>query len=511
MKPIIVHCADSRLVRVLPHQSFAALLLLVVLCALPVQAQRDYQLTEQRNPWLSVGSAAALTTFDEQSIAHVTLSYGHVGGALHSLSEGRRINDFSADVRSYYRLTKDVVAYGSMTYNNFNGSQMAGSMLMPTTELKPFDLIGDSADIAGDKHAESFNIVGAIGWQCLPALSFGAKVDYTAANYAKHRDLRHSNTLMDLKARFNTLWTFNGNDGVGAGFVYRRRTETISFDTYGTTDRVYATLVDYANGYGETEIYGVDGFTDDTNELPLVSYYYGATMQGKLGALFADATYLHRTGYYGRKSQYTAAHERHHGDGLQLHLRYGLLHASTHLLWIDATLLTEKLTAERENYRRMTTQNSNAANYYEYYEPTKMSDKAQTTAEASATAYWKPVGEIFLWYLRGGANYWVRHQTAYLYPEMYTTKPHVFAPFAEARRRFLTHSSSLFSLEAGSSVLTGSLRQIIANAAAGYEFPVRGTKVRPEVSLRYDFRKATGGEMKGLTRNTLTVNISATF
>ena len=501
MKPIIVHYDKVFLVN----------LFLVSLFCLPVRAQRDYELSERRNPWLTSGSAAALTTFDEQTIAHANLSYSHVGGALRSLSEGRRINDFSADVRSYYRLTKDVVAYGSMTYNNFNGSKMAGSMLMPTTELKPFDLIGDSADIAGDKHAESFNIVGSIGWQCLPALSIGAKVDYTTATYAKHRDLRHSNTLMDLNARFNALWTFCGANGVGAGFVYRRRTETINFDTYGTTDRVYATLVDYANGYGETEIYGVNGFTDDTNELPLVSNYYGATMQGRLGPLFADATYLHRTGYYGRKSQYTASHERHHGDGLKLHLRYDLLHAPAHLLWIDASMMTEKLTAERENYRRMTTQNSNAANYYEYYEPTKMSDKAQTTVDAAATAYWNPAGEIFLWYLRGGINYWNRHQTAYLYPEMYTTKPHVLAPFAEARRRFLTHDSSLISIEAGTTMLTGTVEQVAAHAAVGYEFPIQDTKVRPEVSLRYDFRKATGGEMKGLTRNTWTLNIKATF
>ncbi len=481
------------------------------LICLPMMAQRDYSLIERRNAWLTSGNAAALTTFADSSVARATLRYRYEGGKLRSDSEGKNVNFFDADVCSYYRLSKSVVAYGRMAYDNFNGSKMAGSMFVPTSELMPFDLIGYSEDMAGDKHAETFNATGAVGWSVYRSLSIGARVDYTARTYAKHRDLRHTNTLMNLDTKVNALLSFNGNGGLGAGFVYRRRTETMLFDVYGTTDRIYSTLVDYANHHGEVETFGVEGFTDGSNEQPLLSEYVGFNAQGKWKGLFADVAYTHRTGYYGKRSQYTASHERHHGDAFSAHLRYDLPHVVSHLVWIDANLSTERLTAERENYRRMTSGNGGAATYYEYYEPTKMSDKAQTQGSLSVNAYWKPSGEIFLWHIRGGVTYWTRRQTAYVYPDFYTEKPHVLMPFVEAKRGLLNSKSSLLSFQAGCAVLTGSVEQIAAHAKVAYEMPIRGTRVRPELSFRYDFRNAMSGDMKGWSRNLLTLCAAATF
>lgn len=481
------------------------------LICLPIMAQRDYSLIERRNAWLTSGNAAALTTFADSSVARATLRYRYEGGRLRTVSEGKSVNDYDADVRSYYRLSKSVVAYGRMAYDNFNGTKMAGSMFVPTGELMPFDLIGYSEDMAGDKHAETFNATGAVGWNVYRALSVGARVDYTAGTYAKHRDLRHSNTLMDLDTKVNAMLSFNDNSGLGVGFVYRRRTETMLFDVYGTTDRIYSTLVDYANRHGEIETFGVEGFTDGSNEQPLLSEYVGFNAQGMWKRFFADVTYTHRTGYYGKQSQYTASHERHHGDATSVHLRYDLPHVASHLVWFDANLSTERLTAERENYRRMTSATGGAATYYEYYEPTKMSDKTQTQGSFLINAYWKPSGEIFLWRVNGGVTYWTRHQTAYVYPDVYTEKPHVFMPFVEAKRGILVHKSSLLSLQAGCAVLTGSMEQVAAHAKVAYEMPIRGTRVRPELSLRYDFRTATGGDMKGYSRNLLAICAAATF
>lgn len=44
--------------------------------------------------------------------------------------------------------------------------------------------------------------------------------------------------------------------------VYSRRTEAMQFKTYGTTDQIYYTLIDYANHHGEREAFGTEGFTD---------------------------------------------------------------------------------------------------------------------------------------------------------------------------------------------------------------------------------------------------------
>ena len=481
------------------------------LLCLPTMAQRDFRLTEQRNAWLTSSNAAALTTFGDSTIAHAALSYRHDGGRLHTISEGKRQDTYDADVQSYYRLSPDVVAYGRATYSRSNITDAAGSMLMPTMKLMPFDLVEDTNDNAGDKNIETFSINGAIGWKAWRRLAIGARLDYTAGTYAKQRDLRHSNTLMDMNASLDALLSLPHNSGIGIGMVYSRRTESMQFKTYGTTDQIYYTLIDYANRHGERETFGTEGFTDSKNRLPLLSEYIGVTAQAKYNRFLADIAYRHRNGYYGRKSQYSASHEQHHGDCLTLHLRYDISQKAERLVWFDLNMITESLTSQRENYRRTTATNGTSAIYYEYFEPTKMADKVQTYGTATLNAYWKPAGQIFLWYVTGGTRFWTRRQTAYVYPDAYTTSRHIIAPFVSARRSLLTRGGKLWSAEAGCSTAMGSYSQVAANAAIKYEMPVKGTSLRPAISLRYDFRQATDGDMKGLTRNTLTVTASATF
>ena len=174
-------------------------------------------------------------------------------------------------------------------------------------------------------------------------------------------------------------------------------------------------------------------------------------------------------------------------------------------------MTTERLTAERENYRKTTATDGTAVTYYEYFEPTKMADKTQTYGTAAMTAYWNPAGEIFLWHVKGGVDYWTKRQTAYVFPDINTAKKHIIAPFVTAKRGFLTHNSSLWTAQVGCSVLTGSEEQFAANAALAYEMPVQGTRVRPSITLSYNFRTATGGIMKGLTRNVVSLTAAATF
>ena len=481
------------------------------LLCLPEMAQRDFRLTEQSNVWMTSSNAAALTTFDDSTIAHAALSYRHDGGRLHTMSEGTRQDTYSADVRSYSRLSADIVAYGSATYSRSNITDAAGSMLMPTINLMPFDLVEDTNDNAGDKSMETFCINGAIGWKAWRCLAIGARLDYTAGTYAKQRDLRHSNTLMDMNASLDAMLSLPHNSGIGIGMVYSRRTESMMFKTYGTTDQIYYTLIDYANSHGERETFGTEGFTDSKNKLPLLSEHIGVSAQAKLNRVFADIAYTHLKGYYGRKSQYSASHEQHHGDNLALHLRYDMIQRAERLVWIDLRMTTERLTSERENYRRTTATNGTSAIYYEYFEPTKMADKAQTYGSATLNAYWKPSGNIYLWHITGGANYWTRRQTAYVYPDIYTASRHIIAPFVNARRSLATRGGSLWSAEAGGTATMGSYRQAAAHAAITYEMPVRGTSIRPSISLRYNFRQATNGDTKGQTRNTLSITAAATF
>lgn len=480
--------------------------LFVSLLCLPAMAQRDYELTLWRNPWLKSGNAAALTTYNDSTIAHATLYYMHDDGRRQTLSDGKRQERYGADVQSVFRLSPHIVTYGRAAYQSINVTQATGSMLFPTAQLMPFDLVEDDDSNAGDKRMERFNIDGAIGVQLTRHMALGAQLNYATGTYAKHRDLRHSNTLMDLDARLNAFIQLPHNSGVGLGLLYRRRTETMRFKTYGTTDRIYTTLVDYANGQGERETFGTEGFTDSKNELPLLSEYVGVAAQGAYNRLFATATYAHRTGYYGRKSQYSASHARHQGDVVALQVRYDVVRQPQRLLWMDAQMTTERLATERENYRRTTATNGTAASYYEYFEPTKMADKAQTDGSLNVNAYWKPATDIFLWHMAGGIGYWVRRQTAYVFTEAHTDTPHVMAPYVLARRGWMSRHRSVWWAQVQGQAFMGSHEGLTAGASLSYEMPLRGTKVRPCLSLNYCFWRVSG-----VTRNSLGLTASATF
>ena len=484
--------------------------LFVNIICLPLLAQRDFSLVRDRNALLSSGNAAALVTFADSSISKGTVSFLHEGGNLRLPTEGQNRNVVSAEVSSFMRVSPSLVTFGHASYTNDYGTEMFGSMFYPSLELRPFDLISAEED-AGSKRAELIRIVGAIGWNIWKDLSIGAKIDYTSGSYAKFKDLRHTNALMNLYSRADLFYSLSKSYGIGLGFIYRRQTESLRFKTFGTTDAVYTTLVDYANGYGETETFGVEGFTDGGQEQPLFSEYTGLSANTKVGLVTLGITYLHRHGYYGRKTQYDVLYENHSGDQFAYSARADIVNNRDALLWIDMQLQTERLSSYRSNYRRVTSENNSSLTYYEYYEPTKMSDKAQWSGKINISGYWKPKGDIYLWYAVAGTDYFHNKQTAYLYPNIYTSTSHVLSPYADVKRSLLFKNSSLLSFEVGGSTYFGLLKQLHTTLKTTYEIPIRHTNIRPNVSLRYDYYKSMGETQYTGIRNRLTVELGATF
>ena len=142
-----------------------------------------------------------------------------------------------------------------MDYDNFAVKNMLGSVFI-NPERKPFDLSEDSLTNPGNKHRDTYNLVGAVGIDLWRGLAVGAKVDYTAANYAKYKDLRHRNSLMQLNLSLGIAAPIGKKWMLGANYIYGRSTESLRFVTYGKTEKVYKTLVDYGAFTGEVEQFG---------------------------------------------------------------------------------------------------------------------------------------------------------------------------------------------------------------------------------------------------------------
>ena len=412
-----------RWVKVLPFYLFTFL---------PITAQdslllRDYQYVRQSDPWLTHHNAAALTRFAVDNIveAEATLTKGD--GGLVNFDDSQNTLQGNVRAESFYRLSPHVVTFGAINYDNWTGRDMTGSAFM--LKRTPFDLVEDSLTNPGRKHRDTYRLVGGVGADIYKGISLGARIDYTSANYAKYKDLRHKNKLMDLQLTLGTYIPVLPWLNVGADYTYRRQTESVDFGTYGKSERVYKTLIDYGAFMGRVEQFGNEGFTDKSREMPLFEDRHGASLQLELRPRSINSSFFilnssfdfsHATGYYGRRSPYTITYTNHDRDILNLQSRITYAARSSRFT-LDVLFSSEQLENRAETFREMT--NAGGANYYEYYDPVETGNKTWYDLSVELHALLGNSSFFILnssllpaWDLSAGYSRNERQQSAYLFP-----------------------------------------------------------------------------------------------
>lgn len=392
---------------------------------LPLSAQtdslllRNYQSVKQQDAWLTSPNAAALTRFTAPNIALAEASLTKGKGGLTDYYESPNTLEADVAAESFYRLGARTVVFGSISYNNYTGEDMTGSAFINPTR-KPFSITEDSLTNAGRKHRDTYHLAGAVGVDVWRGYAVGLRLDYTAANYAKYKDLRHKNKLMDLTVSASAYAPVLPWLSVGADYRYHRQTESLQFSTYGKNDKVYKSLLDYGAFLGRVEQFGNEGFTDKSREMPLFEDSHGGGVQIGLRPLpqltaLATAALVHGEGYYGRRSPYTITYTQHDRDQtmLTLALTYQPL-SRTSKVRLDLSYADEKLQNRAETFRELT--NESGANYYEYYDPTETADKHWYDFAMAATADLGIHGQQPTWQFQAAYQRAERDQKAYLYP-----------------------------------------------------------------------------------------------
>ena len=395
---------------------------------------RNMGFVKRGDPWLTSLNAAALTRLNAGNVAEAELSLTKQKGGHTDFDQSPDALVVEADVESFIRLNASTVVYGSMSYNNFAGDEMGGSAFTPLTSLRspltthrPFDLVEDSLNTAGHKHRDVYQLTGGVGSSLCRQLAIGARLDYTAANYAKYKDLRHKNKLMDMQFTAGVYLPLTSWFSMGLDYRYHRTTESLQFSTYGSTDRNYQTLVAYGAFMGYVEQFGSNGYTDRSHEMPLVSDANGVGVQVSIqssAVQFYNAfTYSYLKGYYGRRSPYTVTYTDHHSRAYHYDARLSWQSAPAgreaesrqwSRLALDFSLNAENLENLAATYRELAS--DAGAAYYEYYSPVKTANKLWVDGAVALTADLGIRGEQPLWTLTAGFAWQHRHHTAYLYP-----------------------------------------------------------------------------------------------
>ncbi len=387
------------------------------LCAQDSLLLRDYAYIKNNDAWLTSRNAAALTQFASRNIADARVSFSKEKGGLTDYHGSPDATIASASVESFYRIGRKTVVYGLMGYENFSGKDMGGSAFIDPSR-KPFDLEEDSLTNLGKKHRDTYLFVGSVGVDLYKGLSLGARLDYTAANYAKYKDLRHKNKLMDMTLTTGLFWPIAGIVDVGVNFYYRRTTESIKFNVYGREDKVFVTFINYGPFSGETEQFANRDFTDKLREIPMVDNHNGIGLQlglhlGQHLSLTNEATLAYRKGYYGKRSEYTNSYSSHSSHIYDYHGRL-TYRASDAMHFIDVSLNAENLVNHFDSYREK--RNDSGADYYEYYDPVKTANKLWVEGRVAYTAYLGIRGELPTWSITASCQWMHRKQTAYDYP-----------------------------------------------------------------------------------------------
>lgn len=398
---------------------------LLVLSSLEAQAQtvktdsllmRDFSYVMQSDPWLMGNNPSALTRFGSSTLSEATVSMTVGNGGFVNYDQSPHTLTFGASAESVYRLSPRTVVYGRMSYQNESSSNMAGSAFLNTYHL-PFDIVEDSLTNEGDEHRDTYHLKGGVGVDIWHGWSVGASFDFTAANLAKYKDLRHQNKAMDLTFSAGFYLPL-GHVSFGANYLYRRSTENIRFKVYGQSDKVYKSLIAYANFMGQVEQFTTNGYTGSNNEQPLFSARHGACVQldwriTPQWQWYHSMMAQYRSGYYGRESAYTITYMRHHSHiyTYQSRLSYRL---PTSLHRMDVSISAERLENNQNAY--LETLNEQGASQYEYFGAVKTGDKLWVDTHIGYTGDMGIDYELPRWTVATGVNIGHRKQTGYRYP-----------------------------------------------------------------------------------------------
>lgn len=398
---------------------------LLVLSSLEAQAQtvktdsllmRDFSYVMQSDPWLMGNNPSALIRFGSSTLSEATVSMTVGNGGFVNYDQSPHTLTFGASAESVYRLSPRTVVYGHMSYQNESSSNMAGSAFLNTYHL-PFDIVEDSLTNEGDEHRDTYHLKGGVGVDIWHGWSVGASFDFTAANLAKYKDLRHQNKAMDLTFSAGFYLPL-GHVSFGANYLYRRSTENIRFKVYGQSDKVYKSLIAYANFMGQVEQFTTNGYTGSNNEQPLFSARHGACVQldwriTPQWQWYHSMMAQYRSGYYGRESAYTITYMRHHSHiyTYQSRLSYRL---PTSLHRMDVSISAERLENNQNAY--LETLNEQGASQYEYFGAVKTGDKLWVDTHIGYTGDMGIDYELPRWTVATGVNIGHRKQTGYRYP-----------------------------------------------------------------------------------------------
>jgi len=375
----------------------------------------DMEYIRHSSAWLSSGQAAGLRFLPVNKISTVQLTAEKSNGRFVNFYQSGNSLLLGAATESFFRLSPAVVLQGKLEYDHFNGKNMGGSAFIDPYK-NPIDIDENADSTRGTKKLDRYRLLGAVSAQLSRKFSLSGKVDYEAANYAKIKDLRHTNQLLNLDASAGITYSISPRVELGAAYDYIRRTESVSFGIYGNTDRPYISLISFGSFYGIAELHSDNGYTSE--QRPLVNNTHKVSLQANLRInpalqLFNEFSYGIRSGYFGVKGTTDIVYTEHDANEYA-YTGIATLQKSRSLQHLRATVSYGETNNNENVYRRES--NPGGGSMIVYYGQNNVLTQNTTRASIGYTAFLNTDNYQAKWIIKAGGNYYRREQTVIRYP-----------------------------------------------------------------------------------------------
>lgn len=274
--------------------------------AQPRRDLQDFEYIRESNPWLYFSNASGLASLQTDRAATAGISYGNAMGGLTGINDSDNCHDAGVSTEAFLRVSERMAVHGLLSYDYFYGKNMGGSVFwLPS--YNPIDLIEFSETTTGTKIREQYHLYGALAYLISDHWSVSAAIDYTAGDYAKRKDPRYKNVLLDMEVSAGCRWAPSEAFSLGFNFLYIRRMESLTGKVFGDTATNYFTFVDYGGFFGSKEIFSGDyGYMPaESATRPMLNNIFGGALQFETGQkvkTYHELKYLHRSGFYGNRA-----------------------------------------------------------------------------------------------------------------------------------------------------------------------------------------------------------------
>lgn len=308
------------------NQTIYRVILLVggVLCSANLAAQQidsaffDVNYIRTKNVWGLSKNATGLKYFKLAKVSNAEMFFEKSNGQFKNFHQSDDSYEYGLNAYSLYRLNQKTVFQGGISYHSFKGKNMGGSAFIDPYK-NPFDIVELDDNNKGTKARETYSLNGALSTQLTSKFTVGGRINYQAANFAKAKDLRHTNKLLDMEISVGGTYNLSNTVEIGINYNYDRRIESILFKTYGNYDKPISSLVSFGAFYGKLETFAESGYTYDSATRPLTNFSHGFSLQLGLNfnqkiKLFNELTYGKPKGFFGLKGSSSIVLAEHMGE-----------------------------------------------------------------------------------------------------------------------------------------------------------------------------------------------------